>query len=252
MSGKDDKEEDLIAAQVALVGLYQQVAKAGRRVIIVLEGRDAAGKDGTIRRITENLPTRPVRAVSLPAPNERDRVSWYFQRYIVQFPAGGEIVIFNRSWYNRAGVEPVMGFCTPEQTEHFLQIVPRFEALLVDDGFELLKYYLDISREEQKQRLAERAQDPLKVWKIGPLDSKAMEKFEAYSEARDKMLLRTHAGQTPWTIVRGDKKPKARLAIIRDIVARLAPDQSGKAGPVDPEVLRPFDAAALSNGFLSR
>src|SRR6478609_3866251 len=166
MSGKDDKEEDLIAAQVALVALYQDVAKSGRRVIIVLEGRDAAGKDGTIRRITEHLPTRPVRAVSLSPPNERDRTSWYFQRYIAQFPAGGEIVIFNRSWYNRGGVEPVMGFCTPEQSEAFLSIVPRFETLLVDSGYELLKYYLDISRSEQKQRLADRATDPLKVWKI--------------------------------------------------------------------------------------
>src|SRR5204863_6307753 len=208
--------------------------------------------DGTIRRITENLPARPVRAVSLPPPNERDRASWYFQRYIAQFPAGGEIVIFNRSWYNRAGVEPVMGFCTPEQTEAFLRIVPRFEALLADDGYELVKYYLDISRGEQKERLAERAQDPLKVWKIGPLDAKAMEKFGDYTEARDQMLIRTHTNETPWTIVRGDKKARARLSIIRDLVARLAPDRAAKAGAVDPAVLRLFDAAALTDGFLSR
>jgi len=252
MSGKDDKDQELIAAQVALVALYQDVVKNGRRIIIVLEGRDAAGKDGTIRRITEHLPARPVRPVSLPPPNERDRASWYFQRYIAQFPAGGEIVIFNRSWYNRAGVEPVMGFCTSKQTQEFLDIVPRFEALLVDSGFELIKYYLDISKKEQQQRLDERAKDPLKVWKIGPLDAKAMEKFDAYSRARDVMLTRSHCEATPWTIVRADKKSRARLNIIRDLIARLQPDQAKAAGRVDEAVLRPFDAAALTDGFLSR
>jgi polyphosphate kinase 2 len=252
MSGKNEEDDELIAAQIGLVALYQAVAKAARRIIVVLEGRDATGKDGTIKRITGHLPTRPVRAVSLAPPNERERSSWYFQRYIAQFPAGGEIVIFNRSWYNRAGVEPVMGFCTEDQTQVFLDQVPRFEALLVESGFELVKYYLDISKDEQKQRLEARADDPLKVWKIGPLDAKALEKFDAYSERRDRMLTRTSTEAAPWTVVRANKKSRARLNLIRDLVIRLAPDQAGQAGPVDREVVRPFDASALTDGFLSR
>jgi polyphosphate kinase len=252
MSDKQQENDEVEAAQVALVNAYQAIAKAGRRVIVVMEGRDAAGKDGTLRRITENLPARPVRVVSLAPPNERERTSWYFQRYIAQFPAGGEIVLFNRSWYNRAGVEPVMGFCTEEQTEAFLRAAPRFEAMLIEGGFELIKYYLDISKSEQQERLEARAEDPLKAWKIGPLDAKALDKFDAYTARRDVMLTRTHTGEAPWTIVRANKKPKARLAILRDLVARLAPDQCKAAGPVDPEVLRPFDAAALTDGFLTR
>lgn len=251
MSSRDDQDRELIDAQIALVSLYEDVAAKGRRIIIVMEGRDAAGKDGTIRRITDNLPSRPIRVISLAPPNERERSSWYFQRYIAHFPAGGEISIFNRSWYNRAGVEPVMGFCKPEQTEHFLKIVPDFERLLVNGGFELVKYYLDISKKEQKERLDERAADPLKVWKIGPLDAKAMEKFEDYSRARDEMLARTHTEFAPWTIVRADKKSRARVNVIRDIIAKLAPDQVKKAGAVEPGVLRPFEVAALKDGFLS-
>jgi polyphosphate kinase len=252
MSDKQQESDEVETAQVALVHAYQAIAKAGRRVIVVMEGRDAAGKDGTLRRVTENLPARPVRVVSLPAPNERERTSWYFQRYIAQFPAGGEIVLFNRSWYNRAGVEPVMGFCTDEQTEEFLDVAPKFETLLVQSGFELIKYYLDISKGEQQERLEARAKDPLKSWKIGPMDAVALEKFDDYTVRRDQMLTRTHCPAAPWTIVRANKKPKARLAILRDLVARLAPDQCEKAGRVDPEVLRPFDAAALADGFLTR
>lgn len=252
MAGKDDDDEALIAAQVALVALYEAVAKAKRRVIIVVEGRDAAGKDGTIRRITAHLPARPVRVVSLAPPDERERTEWYFQRYITHFPAGGEIVIFNRSWYNRAGVEAVMGFCKPAETEAFLDYAPRFEALLVDGGFELLKFYLDISKNEQKSRLKARAEDPLNAWKIGPMDSQALDRFDAYSQARDEMLFRTHSVAGPWTIVRADKKHRARLNIIREIITRLAPDRAKAAGAVDTEVVRPFDAGALTNGFLSR
>jgi polyphosphate kinase 2 len=248
MSDKQDENDDVVTAQIALVGAYQAIAKAGRRVIVVMEGRDAAGKDGALRRITENLPARPVRVVSLPPPSERERSSWYFQRYIAQFPAGGEIVLFNRSWYNRAGVEPVMGFCTEAQTEAFLQVAPRFEALLVEEGFELIKYYLDISKSEQKERLEDRAKDPLKVWKIGPLDGKALDKFDDYTVRRDQMLIRTSTDVAPWTIVRANKKAKARLAILRDLTARLGQP----AGAADPEVLRPFDAAALTDGFLTR
>lgn len=247
-----DEDEALRDAQIALVDLHEAVARQGRRVIVILEGRDAAGKDGTIRRITENLPARQVRAVSLPAPNERERRAWYFQRYVAEFPVGGEIVIFNRSWYNRAGVEPVMGFCTPAEHEAFLRAAPRFEELLAADGFELVKYYLDISRKEQKDRLKARAEDPLKRWKIGPLDAKALEKFDAYSHARDEMFTRTSSPAAPWIVVRADHKPTARLNLIRDLISRLAPQAQDTAGKPDPSVVRVFDAALLSDGYLSR
>lgn len=252
MADKSEQERLLEQAQIALIGAYQSVAVKERKVIILLEGRDAAGKDGAIRRIVEHLPARQVRPVSLPAPSERERRSWYFQRYVAHLPANGEIVLFNRSWYNRAGVEPVMGFCTPAEHAAFLQTAPEFESLLVDSGFELIKYYLDISKAEQQQRLEARRTDPLKQWKIGPLDARALELFDAYTEARDQMLTRTHTARTPWIVVQADKKPRTRLQLIRDMVARLAPEFSKQAGAVDPAVMREFSTEMLTNGFLSR
>ncbi|CAN5177066.1 polyphosphate kinase 2 [soil metagenome] len=239
--------------QLGLVALQKRTAERGDKILVVIEGRDAAGKDGTIRRITENLPAREVRAISLPAPNDRERKSWYFQRFVAQFPASGEIVLFNRSWYNRAGVEPVMGFCTEEEHRVFLQTVPAFEALLVDHGVQIIKYYLDISKKEQKKRLQDRAEDPLKQWKIGPLDGKALKMFDAYSESRDEMLIRTHTQVAPWTIVRADDKPAARLNLMRDLLTRTSPDgEDAGVPPGDPEVVFRFGPEAIKDGRLSR
>ena len=185
-------EHALLRLQIELVKLQRHVIARGQRVLVILEGRDAAGKDGTIKRIVEHMSPRETRVVALGPPSERDAHSWYFQRYVPYLPAAGEIVLFNRSWYNRAGVERVMGFCTKVETEDFLETVPQFEAMLIHDGITVLKYYLDITKEEQKERLADRRKDPLKQWKLSPIDAKAPKLWKDYSKARDRML-RAHA-----------------------------------------------------------
>jgi polyphosphate kinase 2 len=206
---------------VELVKLQRHVIEHDEKIVILFEGRDAAGKDGTIKRIIKHLSPREVRVVALGKPSDRETTSWYFQRFVPHLPAAQDIVLFNRSWYNRAGVEIVMGFCTPEQHEEFLEEVPRFEHMLVRSGIRLLKYYLDITKEEQKARLAARRRDPLTQWKISPIDERAVKLWDKYTGARDVMLARTHNRLTPWTIVRADDKRLARLNVIRDILGKV-------------------------------
>jgi polyphosphate kinase 2 len=233
----------LYALRVQLVKLQNQVIRKGLRILIVLEGRDGAGKDGAIKRIVKNLSPRETRVVALGKPSDRDESSWYFQRYVPHLPVGGEIVLLNRSWYNRAGVEIVMGFCTSAEHESFLEDAPRFEQLLVRSGILLRKYYLDIGKAEQKRRLADRSRNPLKQWKLSPIDDVAVKNWERYSEARNEMLARTHTAFAPWHVVRTDDKRTARLNVIKAILASL--DYKGKDERllhVNPEVVFSYDA----------
>ncbi|MGH8225509.1 MAG: polyphosphate kinase 2 [Gammaproteobacteria bacterium] len=246
-------KKTLHALQLELVKLQRAFIENGERILVILEGRDGAGKDGTIKRITEHLSPRDTRVVALGKPSDRERSSWYFQRYVSQLPAASELVLFNRSWYNRAGVEPVMGFCTADEHEEFLETVPRFEAMLVHSGIRLFKYYLDIDREEQKRRLSARHKDPLKQWKISPVDEQAQKLWDSYSQARDEMLVRTHHATGPWFIVRADDKKAARINLIRNLLARL--DYPGKDESVllaDPMVVFSFEREQLDNGMIPR
>ncbi len=245
-------ESRLLRLQIELVKLQRQVIEHGQRVLVIFEGRDAAGKDGTIKRIVEHMSPRETRVVALGPPTDRDQRSWYFERYVAHLPAGGEIVLFNRSWYNRAGVERVMGFCKRAETEEFLETVPNFEAMLVRAGITVVKYYLDISKREQKQRLAERRHDPLKQWKLSPIDAKAPKLWSAYSKARDAMLERTHSVAAPWTIARADDKDHARLNIIRDLLWRLDyPGRHRRLRRPDPVVVVPYDSTCRERGFIA-
>lgn len=248
----EDYQAQLHVLQIELVKLQRHFIAKGERILILLEGRDASGKDGSIKRIIEYLSPRETRVVALGKPSDHDRRGWYFRRYVGHLPFAEEMVIFNRSWYNRAGVEPVMGFCSAAEQEAFMQAVPRFEALLVDSGIQLLKYYLDISRAEQKRRLAERARDPLKQWKSSPVDAVALKHWRAYSSARDNMLLRTHTTLAPWHIVHSDNKRLARLNLIRDLLSRL--DYAGKDDKllqVDPRIAFVFSPDCLDGQRLA-
>jgi polyphosphate kinase 2 len=249
----DAYETELERHQLALVRYQQHAIEKGEKALVIFEGRDAAGKDGALKVITEHLSVRATRIVALPKPTDRERSQWYFQRYVPYLPSCGETVLFNRSWYNRGGVEPVMGFCTPEEHEAFLRAVPGFEAMLVGAGIQLIKVWLDVSRDEQARRLKERKDDPLKIMKSSPLDAAAQERWDAYTAARDEMLKRTHTETTPWVCVRSDHKKAARLNIIRCLVRALAPkDIARSIDAPDPAVLFPFDIAALSDGRLER
>ncbi|HEX8471013.1 MAG TPA: polyphosphate kinase 2 [Brevundimonas sp.] len=221
MSKKDDYERDLETLQIELVETQAWAIEKGLNVLIIFEGRDSAGKDGALKRITEYASPRQTRVVALPKPTERESTQWYFQRYVPHLPSGGEIVLFNRSWYNRGGVEPVMGFCTPEQYAQFLKDAPRFERLLTDAGTLIIKLWLDISKAEQARRLEERIEDPLKKFKVSSLDSEAQARWDAYSAARNRMLEETHSGHAPWTIIATDDKKTARINIIRHILHQL-------------------------------
>ena len=217
----EDYQAQLHLLQVELVKLQRHFIGCGDKILVVVEGRDAAGKDGSIKRIVEYLSPRETRVVALGKPSDRERRAWYFQRYVAQLPVAEEFVLLNRSWYNRAGVEHVMGFCSKEEHEEFMQSVPKFEEMLVNSGIKVLKYYLDIDKDEQVKRLAERQRDPLKQWKTSPIDAVAVKHWKAYSAARDAMLLRTHTAIAPWRIVRTNNKRLARLNLIRDILSRL-------------------------------
>ena len=218
---REDYDAQLHVLQVELVKLQRHFIGCGDRILVLLEGRDAAGKDGSIKRIVEYLSPRDTRVVALGKPSSRERSAWYFQRYVAQLPVAEEFVLFNRSWYNRAGVEHVMGFCSKDEHEEFMQSVPKFEEMLVKSGIKLLKYYLDVSKNEQTRRLAERKRDPLKQWKSSPVDAVSIKHWKAYSDTRDAMLLRTHTEIAPWHIVHTDNKRLARLNLIRDILSRL-------------------------------
>ena len=246
-----DYKSELIALQTELVRFQQWAMAEGEKVVIIFEGRDGAGKDGTIKRITEHLAPRNTRVIALPKPSDRDNSRWWFQRYVRFLPAAGEIVIFNRSWYNRAGVEKVMHFSTHKQQSDFLRDAPAFEHMLTEAGIRIVKFWLDISKGEQEKRLAARRNDPLKILKVSDLDGEAQTQWKAYSKARNEMLLATHTAYAPWTSVHTDKKKKARLAVISCLLHALAPaDIYSKVDPPDPQVLFTFDAAALNDGRL--
>ncbi len=248
----DDYEKQLYGLHVQLVKFQRDLIARGERLAVVMEGRDGAGKDGTIKRIIEHLSPRDTRVVALGKPTDRDRTSWYFQRFAAHLPAGGEFVLFNRSWYNRAGVERVMGFCPDGEYESFLDEAPQFEAMLTRSGIRVVKYYLDISKAEQKERLDARRADPLKQWKISPIDAVAMKKWNAYSEARDAMLSHTSHDSAPWHVVKADSKKRARLNVIRHLLSCV--DYKGKDEKllkVDPAIVFRFTEKALTQDLLA-
>jgi polyphosphate kinase 2 len=218
---KKKYESELRKLQVELCHLQRWVKEKGLRVIVLLEGRDGAGKGGTIKAITERVSPRVFRVVALPAPSDREKSQMYIQRYIQHFPAAGEIVIFDRSWYNRAGVEKVMGFCTDEQYERFLDLCPVTEKFIVDGGVILIKLWLEVSSEEQKRRFEKRIEDPLRQWKLSPMDLPSLERWYDYSKARDRMLKATDTRSAPWVIVPSDDKERARLNAIAHILAQV-------------------------------
>ncbi|MEK4035532.1 polyphosphate kinase 2 [Methylocystis sp. IM3] len=256
MGKKSEKEDEAYAeamhkVQVELVRFHKHVIKGEQKVLVILEGRDAAGKDGTAKRIIEHLSPRESRIVALGKPSDRDEKAWYFQRYTPHLPIGGEIVIFNRRWYNRAGVERVMGFCTEDEYEQFMRTAPMFEQLLVHCGFTLIKYFLDISREEQRRRLERRRNDPLRQWKASPIDETALEHWEAYSKARDEMLKRAHSVFAPWTVVKADDKRATRLNVIRDLLSRCSYSGKRHGEYPDPNKVYFFDETLHTRGVIA-
>jgi len=212
---------ELFRLQGELVKLQDWVVASGHKVVVLFEGRDAAGKGGAIKRITQRLNPRVARVAALPAPNDRERTQWYFQRYVSHLPAAGEIVMFDRSWYNRAGVERVMGFCSDEQYEEFFRTVPEFEKMLMRSGIQLIKYWFSISDEEQHSRFLGRIYDPLKQWKLSPMDLESRKRWEDYTVAKEVMLDRTHIPEAPWWIVQAVDKKKARLNCIAHLLAQM-------------------------------
>ena len=251
MANAQSYKETLHRLQVELVKLQKHVIARGQKILIIVEGRDGAGKDGTIKRITEHLSPRDIRIVALPKPSDVEVTQWYFQRYVAHLPAAGEIVLFNRSWYNRAGVEHVMGFCSEHEYLEFLQTAPAFETMLINAGITVLKYYLDIDRAEQKKRLEARREDPLKQWKISPIDEQALKHFDDYTQARDAMFSATDSAAAPWTVVRANNKKKSRLAIIADLITRVD-YHDAITHNADDKILCRFAPACLTNGMLAK
>jgi polyphosphate kinase 2 len=229
---KSEYEDRLEALQIELNRLARWLMHTGQRVLVLVEGRDTAGKGGVIGAIAEEMSPRHCRTVALTKPTERENAQWYFQRYVPHLPAAGEMVLFDRSWYNRAGVEPVMGYCTPEQTEAFLRQAPVFEKLLADDGIRIFKYWLCVDQAQQEERLAERLGDPLKRWKLSPVDLQARDKYVDYGKARDHMLRATHTAHAPWTLVDFNDQRRGRLTMIRHPLDQL-PDVKLPALDID-------------------
>jgi polyphosphate kinase 2 len=241
-------EEELEKLQIELVKLQRWVQEHKRRIAIIFEGRDAAGKGGTIRRFVEHLNPRAMRVVALPKPTEEEIGQWYFQRYIKQLPNRGEIVFFDRSWYNRAVVEPVMSFCSDEQYEHFMRQVTEFEHMLYEDGVTVIKFWFSISKDEQKNRFDSRAINPLKQWKLSPIDQKAQDMWDRYTIYKERMFSRTHTTFSPWIIVRANDKKKARLESIRYVLSTLDYDGKDKAETTlypDPNIINRFHRSAI-------
>ena len=214
-------EAELFRLQAELVKVQEWVRAEGQRVVVVFEGRDAAGKGGTIKRITQYLSPRVARIAALPAPTERERSQWYFQRYVEHLPSAGEIVLFDRSWYNRAGVEKVMGFCTSAEHRRFLQQCPIFERLLVEDGILLRKYWFSVSDEEQQRRFHARLKDPMRQWKLSAMDLESIARWEDYSRAKDEMMVHTDVPEAPWYVVESDVKRQARLNMIAHLLSTI-------------------------------
>ena len=242
-------EKELRKLQVELCHLQDWVKAKGARIIVVFEGRDAAGKGGTIKAIAERVSPRVFRVVALPAPSDREKTQMFMQRYIRQFPAAGEMVIFDRSWYNRAGVESVMGFCSPEQTRHFLELCPEVEKYIIDAGIILIKIWLEVGQDEQERRFAARITDPLRQWKLSPMDLESYRRWYDYSRARDMMLKASDSQHAPWHIVRSDDKRRARLNCIAHILRSIPykkvrrtkvklPKRSGKGRYDDQSTLK--------------
>jgi polyphosphate kinase len=246
---KKEYEKEMRVLQGELVAMQEWVKATGAKVCIVFEGLDSAGKGGTIRRITERTSPRVFKHIALPTPTEREKSQMYIQRYIVHFPSAGEVALFDRSWYNRAGVEPVMGYCTPEQTERFLEQVPAVEKAMVDNGIILIKYWLNVSVEEQTRRLGNRIEDPRKIWKLSPTDLKSYSRHFAYCRARDVMLAATDTGWAPWWVADNDDKKRGRLNIISHLLTQVPytplpaqdvkmPAKPTPRGYVEPDVPR--------------
>ena len=212
---------ELFRLQGELVKLQDWIVQTGHRLIVIFEGRDAAGKGGAIKRITQRLNPRACRVAALPAPSDRERTQWYFQRYVAHLPAGGEMVLFDRSWYNRAGVERVMGFCSDEECEEFYRSVPEFEKMLVRSGIQILKYWFSITDEEQEIRFQARIRDPLKQWKLSPMDLESRRRWEAYTQAKEVMLQRSHIPDAPWWVVQAVDKKRARLNCIHHLLSQV-------------------------------
>ena len=235
---KSDYEDELYLLQIELVKLQRHFIKNGERILVIFEGRDGAGKDGSIKRIVEHLSPRETRIVALGKPSDRETSEWYFERYVAQLPSKGEFALFNRSWYNRAGVEHVMGFCTEKEYLEFMKTVNGFEAMLVGSGMKLIKYYLDISKKEQAERLLDRIKDPLKQWKTSPIDQQAQKKWLAYSKARDAMLKKTNNAEAPWTVIRANEKKIARINLIQHLLSTLSyPNKNKKILKFDPQIV---------------
>ncbi|WP_026421305.1 polyphosphate kinase 2 [Actinokineospora inagensis] len=232
-------ETELLRLQGELVQLQEWVRTSGTRLVVVFEGRDAAGKGSTIKRVAEHLNPRVCRIVALPTPTERERTQWYFQRYVDHLPAAGEIVLLDRSWYNRAGVERVMGFCTPLEYQRFLRQCPIFENLLVEDGILLRKYWFSVSRAEQERRFRERLENPLKRWKLSPMDLESITRWDDYSRARDDMLVHTDTETVPWLVVEAEDKRRARLNMIAHLLSSVPWQPVAREPLVLPE--RPTD-----------
>jgi len=238
----DEYSDALRLLQIELAKVQRWAQTTGSRVVLVFEGRDAAGKGGTIHAFRQYMNPRSARTVALSKPTEVERGQWYFQRYTAHMPTRGEIVLFDRSWYNRAGVEPVMGFCTPAETQAFLREAPHFEEMLVKDDILVIKFWLNIGREMQLKRFHDRRHDPLKMWKLSPIDIAALDKWDDYTSARDTMLSETHAETAPWVTLRANDKRRARLNAIRYLLDRL--DYEGK----DPDAIGEIDLEILSVG----
>jgi len=243
--GKGEYLEKLAPLQLELNDVARWLQHTGKRLAIVIEGRDTAGKGGVITAISETLNPRQCRTVALAKPSDRERTQWYFQRYVPHLPAAGEIVLFDRSWYNRAGVERVMGYCTEAETTAFLQQAPVFERLLVDDGILLFKYWLTVDQDKQEERFAERLAEPLKRWKLSAIDLQAREKYADYGRARDKMLSATHKKFAPWTLVDFNDQRRGRLALLRHLLDHI-PEH---AVPETPIVFPPLGHAPLKEKF---
>ena len=233
-------EREFRKLEIELVKFQNWVKKTNQKIVIIMEGRDGAGKGGTIKALTSHLNPRGCRIVALNKPSEREKTEWYFKRYISNLPSGGEIVFFDRSWYNRAGVEKVMGFCTQEEYKEFIYQVSNLEQMLVASGTMIFKYFLDVSQEEQKRRINRRKSDPLRMWKLSPIDSKSLNLWNEYTEAFEKMFSRTHTPYSPWIIVDSNDKKRARLNVARDLLSKIDyedKDQNSVCLLADPNIV---------------
>jgi polyphosphate kinase 2 len=248
---KKEYEENLEKLQLELTRMARWLRHTGKRILVIVEGRDTAGKGGAISAIADSMSPRQCRVVALPAPNEREKSQWYFQRYIQHLPAAGELVLFDRSWYNRAGVEAVMGYSEPDQILKFLEQAPGVEKHLIDDGLILFKYWLAVDQEKQEERFAERLEDPLKRWKLSPIDLKSRTKYTEYTRARERMFAATHTKTAPWTVVEFNDQRRGRLNLIRDLLDRIPdtrvpptkldfPKLKGKPGKEQYHVVQPI------------